>query len=198
MDIILSSRNTSKIAQIQPIFSGLPVRILSLSEAGIKGEAVEDGETLADNALRKALFAWGQTKQWSMADDTGLFIDVLDGQPGIHAARWAGEGKSTEDIMRFTLEQLKGVPRDRRLAAFRTVAALATPEGDTYFFEGEVRGILLESPRVPLQPKMPYSGLFQPEGETKVWAEMSVEEENAISHRGKAFRKVYDFLKRRL
>ena len=94
IDIILSSRNPSKVNQIKPVFVGLPVNILSLEEASILGEAIEDGTTLEENALKKACFAWEQSKKWSIADDTGFFIDALQGGPGIHAARWAGDGLS--------------------------------------------------------------------------------------------------------
>ena len=97
--------------------------------------------------------------------------------------------------MNYTLNRLKGVLPENRGAVFETVAALVSPSGKEWVFSGQLRGTLLESPRVPCQPDMPYSALFQPEGQKKVWAEMSVEEENNISHRGKAFAKVRSFLK---
>lgn len=196
--IILSSRNPSKIAQIKPFFEDLPVVLRSLDEAGIAGDAIENGDTLEENALKKVLFARAQTTDWVVADDTGLFIDALDGKPGVHSARWAGPDATTEDILAFVLAQLKDIPLDQRTATFRTVAIVLDPTGATYAFEGVVPGILLTEPRVPPQPKMPYSAIFQPLGRTKTWAEMTVEEENAISHRGAAFRKVREFFLRTL
>lgn len=193
MEIILSSSNPSKIVQIRPFFNGLPVTLLTLREAGIDGDAVEDGATLEENALKKAHFAWQAKGGWTLADDTGLFIDALDGRPGIHAARWAGE-VPTDAITSYTLEQLAGVPLEKRTATFETVAALVDPMGHHYVFSGKIRGHLRFMPLVPPQPKMPYSGLFVPEGETRAWAQMTTEEENAISHRGKAFRQVCRFL----
>lgn len=194
MEIILSTRNPSKVEQIRAIFSDLPIQVHSLEEAHIFGEVKEDGETLEENAYKKALFAWEASKQWSIADDTGLFIDALKGQPGIHAARWAGENLSTEDIMNFTLNKLNGVIFEERTAYFKTVVCVITPEGSTHFFTGEIRGTVLPKPRTACQPKMPYSAIFQPKGSEKTWSEMSVKEENEISHRGQAFKKVHSFL----
>ncbi len=199
IDIILSTRNQSKAEQIKAVFGGLPVQILTLEDAGVSGEAVEDGATLKENALKKAFFAWEQTKKWSIADDTGIFIDALNGEPGIHSARWAGEKATTEEIMNFTLEKLKDVPLENRTAAFKTVALVVDPFGSEAFsFTGVVKGRILFEPRTACQPKMPYSAIFKPDAHTKVWAEMTVEEENVISHRGQAFRHVRDFLSQRL
>lgn len=197
-EIILSTRNPSKTEQIKTIFNGLPVRILTPEEAGVTGDAVEDGKTLEENALKKAHFVWGHTKRWCLADDTGLFIDALGGRPGIHSARWAGADATTEQIMRFTLEKLKDVAPPNRTATFQTVAVLIAPDGTPSTFTGAVKGVLLTKPRVPFQPKMPYSSLFVPDGQPKVWAEMKVDEENEVSHRGKAFRQVKEFIKREL
>lgn len=198
IDIILSTRNPSKAEQIKLVFGSLPMRILTLEDASVLGEAVEDGATLEENATKKALFAWEHTKKWSIADDTGIFIDALNGQPGIYSARWAGESATTEDIMHFTLEQLKGVTPENRTATFKTVAAVVAPDGAQLVFVGEAKGTILVEPRVDFQPKMPYSGIFVPDGQPKVWAEMSVEEENVISHRGKAFRQVRNFFEEAL
>lgn len=195
MDIILSTRNPSKAEQIRAVFAEVPIAVLTLSDVGIPGEAIEDGTTLEENALKKALFAH-RPGAWSMADDTGLFIDALGGQPGIYASRWAGDTASTDEIMQYTIRKLEGVTD--RSATFRTVVALVSPNGEQSIFSGEVQGQLLGTPRVKPQPKMPYSPLFTPDGSDKVWAEMTVEEENAISHRGKAFRLVKEYLLERL
>ena len=198
MRIILSTHNKSKAEQIKASLAGLPVEVLTLDEIGESESAIEDGTTLEENVLKKAHFAGGRSNVWGLADDTGLFIDALGGAPGIHAARWAGDSLSTEDIMRFTLKKLEGVPLPERTATFRTVAALVSPEGEEHIFVGEVPGTLLEESRGTMQPNMPYSGLFCPEGYDKVWCEMEVEEENKISHRGRAFKQVRDFLEKLL
>ncbi|MEK7465435.1 MAG: non-canonical purine NTP pyrophosphatase [Patescibacteria group bacterium] len=198
MSIILATRNPSKAEQIRGIFEALPVEILTLTEAGIEGGAVENGATLFANALKKATYARdhikGDMRSWVIADDTGLFIPALGGAPGVHSARWAGENAETHDITLFTLEKLKGIV-DRR-ATFETAVVVFAPDGSTHFFEGSLEGWILEEERVPPQPKMPYSGIFLPANGARVLAEMSVEEENLISHRGIAFRMALDFLER--
>lgn len=198
MEIILSTRNQSKLQQIRNVLAGLDLSVLSLEEAGIEGEVVEDGNTLEENAFKKALFATRQSGKWAIADDTGLFIDAWGGEPGIHAARWAGDGLSTEEIMLRTLQRLEGVPLEGRTASFKTCAVITSPdEKESCFFTGTVRGTILTTPRTACQPNMPYSAIFVPDGQDKTWAEMSVEEENAISHRGKAFRQVRQFFAER-
>jgi XTP/dITP diphosphohydrolase len=193
MEIILSTKNRSKIDQIKALLNELDIQVLSLSEAGIEGEAVEDGTTLEENAFKKASFANKQTGKWAIADDTGLFIDALDGKPGIHAARWAGDDLTTEQIRDFTLKKLKDVKEENRTATFTTVAVIISPKGEKTVFNGSVKGKILSTPRTECQPNMPYSALFVPDGQNKVWAEMDVDEENRISHRGQAFRQVRDF-----
>jgi len=194
MKIVLSTRNPSKAEQIKAIFAGSSIQVLTLNETSIEGDAVEDGKTLQENALKKALFINEHLhpKTWVMADDTGLFIQALNGVPGVKSARWAGETATTEQITQYTLKQLEGA--NDRSAIFETVVAVVSPEGQQYFFSGKVHGKILESPRVPAQPKMPYSPIFVPNGTNLVWAEMTVEQENNISHRGKAFRQTREFL----
>lgn len=194
MKIILSTRNPSKATQIREIFPGPKFQILTLSDVDINGEAVENGATLKENARIKAFFAYEEIgkKEWVMADDTGLFISHLNGEPGVRSARWAGENASTEEITAFTLKKLEGALD--RTATFETVVALISPGGRVYSFSGKVQGVILEAPKTKPQPKMPYSSIFVPNGTDKVWAEMTTEEENRLSHRGFAFRQVKSFL----
>lgn len=198
MNIILSTGNPTKAEQIKAMFTGSKIFIQTLTDVGIKGEALEDGTTLHENALKKARFAYENSgsKNWTMADDTGFFIDHLGGIPGVNAANWAGKTATTDEITRFTLKQLEGATD--RSATFETVVAIVTPDGNEHFFSGKIRGHILEVPRTPPQPRMPYSPIFVPVGSNKVWAEMTVEEENEISHRGKAFRQAREFLERTL
>ena len=196
MDIVLSTRNPSKAMQIQLIFSGTPVNVKTLDEANIVGEAVEDGTTLRENALKKASYAFSRVPAftWTLAEDTGLFIRALGGEPGIKAARWAGEKASAEKIIRHTLQRLDGIAD--RSATFETVVALIEPDGKQFTFSSSVHGTILTEPRVPPLPGMPYTALFLPDGHDQVFAEMSTSQMNAISHRGKAFDQVRYFLAR--
>ncbi len=199
MKIILATQNTSKARQIGEIFKGSPIEVVSMEEAGISPPAsnIETGATLVENALIKAKFAQaGASGYWTMADDTGIFIHALDGFPGVHSARWAGEGTATEDIMHGILDKMKGVTD--RSATFRTSVVVLGPDGQSHIFQGERPGQVLEEPRCAPQPMMPYSSIFLPDGAEKVWAEMKTEEENEGSHRGKAFRAALEFLKTQL
>lgn len=194
MDIIFSTRNPSKLFQITDIFKDSYIHIVSLREAGIEGEVIEDGVTLEENALKKARFAHSKAHAptWTMADDSGLFINALGGAPGIYSARWAGEYATTEEIASYTLKKLEGVTD--RSAHFETSVALISPGGEESFFTGKVDGVILESPRALPHKKMPYSHLFVPKGDTRSWAEMPVGDQNLISHRGQAFQLVKEFL----
>ncbi len=196
MQIILSTRNPSKAEQIKAIFIDSPITVLTLADAGIEGEGIEDGTTLQENALKKAMFVYDRSnpKAWAMADDTGIFIDVLNGLPGVNTAHWNGGAKTTEEMTQYVLKQLEGI--SDRSATFETVVAVISPQGDHRFFSGKVCGKLLEAPRGSAQPKMPYAPIFIPNENDLTWAEMTIEQENKISHRGKAFRQAREFLEK--
>lgn len=196
MNIILATRNPSKAEQIRKIFEHSDIKILSLDEANISGEAVEDGLTLQDNALKKARYAsqYAPSPAWTMADDSGIFINALNGEPGVESANWAPKQLTTDEATEWLVERLQGITD--RSATFKTIVAVISPEGKEYLFNGTVDGNLLETIRTAPQAKMPYSALFVPDGETKVWAEMTTDYENNISHRGKAFRHVREFLEK--
>lgn len=196
MRIILSTRNQTKAEQIKVLLRSLSTPVVTLEEAGIEGEAVEDGSTLEENATKKALFAWENRREWVIAEDTGLFIDALDGKPGVYPARWAGEHKTWDEIRDFTLEQLSGVPDHLRTAVFRTSVAVVSPIGGIEIFTGETKGVILSHARCATQPHMPYSAIYLPDGSDKVWAEMTIQETNDISHRGKAMREAAVFLRK--
>ena len=198
MKIVLSTRNPSKAEQIKAVFEGSSISIITLDDVGIKGQGIEDGKTLQENSLKKAMFVHKQKPNfWAMADDTGIFIDALDGRPGVHTADWPAwrdKNKEITEITQWILEQIKDVKN--RTATFKTVVAVVAPTGKEYFFEEKVCGNLLEIPRPATQPNMPYASIFMPDGTDKVWAEMTVQEENKISHRGKAFRQARELLEK--
>lgn len=194
MKIILATNNQSKAKQIRQIFEGSGLSLLTPKEFGITGEAIEDGDTLEDNALKKCIYVWQRfvAKPWVIADDTGIFTTTEPEWPGVKSARWAGD-VSAEEIMHQFLEKMSRW-HDRR-ATFKTAVVLVSPDQKYYVFSGECPGIVLKTPQGKLQPQMPYSSIFKPNASDKVWGQMEVPEENAISHRGIAFRKALDFLK---
>ncbi len=191
MQVVLATENPSKKQQITQVFAGSTIRLVSPSEVGVLGAAVEDGNTLFENAQKKARYAH-RSGMWCMADDTGIFIDALDGEPGVHTARWLSAQARTKETMEYCLHRMRN--HTNRNAVFRTVVVLVDPEGNERCFAGHMRGTLLTAPRVEPQPKMPFSPLFVPDGYSATWAEMSVADENKISHRGQAFRAVREYV----
>ncbi len=195
MRIILATNNKGKVAQIMPIFAGSGIELVTQREAGIEGEAVEDGGTLEANSYKKAHYAWNcQYGRSVVSEDTGLFIDALGGKPGVDTAYWAGTGKTDEEVIAFALDALRGVQDEKRTAVFRTVATFIGPHGQLEQFEGRLSGSLLTEPKGVHTPKLPFSSLFVPNGMYKTLAQMPLEQENLISHRGLAFAKVRHYL----
>ncbi|MBU1178369.1 RdgB/HAM1 family non-canonical purine NTP pyrophosphatase [Patescibacteria group bacterium] len=195
MKIILATHNSSKVKEISQLMSELDLEIVSLDDIGITEDVVEDGDTFAANALKKARFAADQVSEWVMADDSGMCIDALDGQPGIHSARWAGDDVSDRAKAEFTLVKMENVPVGERGASFNTVAALIAPDGSEHLFEGILRGEIMTELRGPIRPHLPYDCLFKPEGYDQTYAQMSPDEKCRISHRGIAFNKLKKYLR---
>ena len=187
--LLIASHNKGKVREIGELLKPFGLDVISASDLNIE-ESEETEDTFEGNALLKAVYCTKHSNLPSLADDSGLVVPALGGAPGIYSARWAGPGLSTDQIMNYTLDKLKEIPANRRGASFRTCACVVSPEGDDWFFNGSVKGVILTEPRTKCQPNMPYSAIFLPNGQDRVFAEMSVEEENAISQRGKAFRQV--------
>lgn len=195
MRVILATNNKGKVEQIMPIFAESGIELITQRDAGIEGEALENGKTLEENSYKKAHYAWGsQYGRCVVSEDTGLFIDALGGKPGVDTAYWAGHNKTDEEVLAFALEALKGVADEKRTATFRTVATVIGPHGQLEQFEGRLSGFLLREPKGVHTPKLPFSSLFVPNGMYKALAQMPLEQENLISHRGLALAKVRYYL----
>ncbi len=164
-------------------------KVLSLKDVDIQTEIPETGDTLEANALEKARFIYDRVKLPCFSDDTGLEIDALQGRPGVYSARYAGPNCSPDDNMEKVLGEMQKATQ--RAARFRTVIALIEDEKET-LFEGAVNGAILTEKQG--EKGFGYDPIFQPEGETQSFAEMSAEAKNAISHRGRATRKLAEFL----
>ncbi len=194
MKLIFATHNEGKVKEMRQILAGLDAEIMSAEEAGVHEDVEEDGVTFAENALKKARFAAQKTREWAIADDSGICIEALNGNPGVQSARWAGEGADGSAIVKKTLEKMKDVPQESRGAYFESCAALVSPDGSEWTFSGRCPGKIIMTPRGTAHPKLPYDVLFVPEGKTKTFAEIEDEEKNSLSHRGTAFRKLKDFL----
>lgn len=189
--IIFATNNAHKVEEVQAVL-GDAFHLRTLAECGITEEIPETAATLEGNALQKARFVHERTGADCFADDTGLEVDALCGAPGVHSARYATDGHDFAANNRLLLHNLEGVG-DRR-AHFRTVIALIL-DGREYLFEGRVDGHIAEVEAGC--GGFGYDPLFVPEGFERSFAEMSAEQKNAISHRGRAVRKLVEFLQNR-
>ncbi|ACZ38732.1 RdgB/HAM1 family non-canonical purine NTP pyrophosphatase [Sphaerobacter thermophilus] len=182
--VVLASNNPGKVDELRRL---LPewVRILTASDAGVTLPE-ETGTTFAANALLKARAAVQQTGHIALADDSGLEVDALGGEPGVRSARYAGEPTDDAANNALLLERLRAVPSAERTARFRSAVAIVTPEGREHVAEGTVEGVILEQPRG--SGGFGYDPLFQPAGSDRTMAELATDEKNRISHRGRAFR----------
>lgn len=186
---VLATANPDKAQEIRAILDGLDVTLIP--RPNDVPEVIEDGETLEDNALLKARALCEATGMAAIADDTGLFVDALEGAPGVYSARYAGEDATYADNCAKMLRELTGVSSEQRTARFRTVAAVAYPDGSWFVVDGEVAGHIAETPRG--ENGFGYDPIFLPEGgKGRSMAELSPEEKHALSHRGNAFRALAD------
>ena len=167
---------------------GLPVQPATLKDFPHVPEAIEDGHTLEENAAKKAVTCAISSGLWSLADDTGLEVEVLQGAPGVYSARYAGPRGNYKANNRKLLEELRGLPSNERRAVFRCVMALASPEGQVTLEEGRLDGFIAEKPRG--KNGFGYDPLFIVESRGKTLAELSPEEKNDLSHRANALRRM--------
>jgi XTP/dITP diphosphohydrolase len=182
IQLVCASANPDKVVEIQRLLDGA---VELLPRPDHVADVVEDADTLLGNARLKAMALCSATGMAAVADDTGLEVEVLDGAPGVYAARYAGEGCSYADNRSKLLAELAGVS-DRR-AAFKTVAIVVWPDGSELHVEGVCPGVITTEERGEIG--FGYDSVFQPdEGDGATFAEMGIEAKNAISHRGRAFR----------
>jgi XTP/dITP diphosphohydrolase len=188
LKVVLATRNRHKVAELHRILSAYDVELLSLDDVGVTDEVAETGATFAENALLKARAAAAASGLVAIADDSGITVDALNGMPGVLSVYWAGRARDDAANLRLVLEQIEDVPDARRGAAFVCAAAAVAPDGRELVVEGRLVGSLLRAPRG--DAGFGYDPIFVPAGETRTTAEMTPEEKDAISHRGRAFREL--------
>jgi XTP/dITP diphosphohydrolase len=188
MTLVFASNNQHKVREINSILDN-NITLLSLSDINISEDIPEDEPLIEENALFKARYVYNATGLNVFADDTGLEIEALNGLPGVHSARFAGESKDSLANIEKVLSLLAG--KENRKARFRTVIALIF-EKKEYLFEDIVSGTLINEKRG--NEGFGYDPIFIPEGKTQTFAEMTLSEKNKISHRAKAFEKLKEFL----
>lgn len=187
--ILFATANPHKAQEVQQILgSGFSIELPS--EHGLIEDIPENEPTLEGNALAKANYVFDRLRMPCFADDTGLEVEALDGAPGVHSARYAGESKDARANMEKLLDALKG--RSNRKARFRTVIAWIGEGGESLLFEGIVNGTIAQEPKG--DGGFGYDPIFIPEGDSLCFAEMTAAQKNGLSHRARAMQKLIDFL----
>jgi XTP/dITP diphosphohydrolase len=182
--LLLATTNRHKLDEFYTIFSDLPLTLQSLREVQIDTDVEETGQTFAENAELKARFYAQASGILSLADDSGLEIDALGGAPGVYSARFAGRETSYEERFRLILEQMRGLIGEQRRARFRCAIAMAEPGGQFRIVEGLIEGIVANSPRGT--HGFGYDPIFLLPELGRTFAELTSEQKNRISHRGRA------------
>lgn len=195
-ELVLATRNRHKAQELASLLSDLGISIRTMDAFPQVPDVIEDGKTCEANAIKKARAVSRATGLLAVADDTGLEVDALGGQPGVYAARYAGQHVTYEDNWRKLLRELSGVPHDRRTARFITVAAIASPSGEVQVAEGQLQGVITKEPAGA--QGFGYDPVFFVPELGKTLAELSPDEKNRISHRAKAFAQVREILGRQI
>ena len=189
--LVFATNNDHKLSELRSIL-GDSYRVLGLKDIGCTDEIVEDGKSMHENAAIKARYIRDRYGYDCLADDTGLLVDALDGAPGVHTARYAGDGHDSSANMRLLLHNLHDISdMDRRSARFMTVIAL-TDGDDILYFEGKAEGHIALAPRG--DKGFGYDPVFIPQGSGLTFAEMDSDMKNSISHRGNAVRNLINYL----
>ncbi|HMQ67644.1 MAG TPA: RdgB/HAM1 family non-canonical purine NTP pyrophosphatase [Ignavibacteria bacterium] len=193
--ILMATNNKNKLKEIRSVLSSLKtISVYSLNDFGITAEIAEDGKTLEDNALLKAEYVFRLLDIPAISDDTGLFVDALNGEPGIYSARYAGENASYSDNCKKLLSNLKSVRSEDRKARFESVICLYTGIDEYKFFKGICKGKIIENEKGT--NGFGYDPVFVPDGMSGTFAELSAEEKNLISHRALALRSFREFIEK--
>ena len=192
--LLLATNNQAKVREYKSLLRNLPFELITLAEEGITTVVDEVGESLEENARLKARALATESQLLALADDSGLEVDALGGEPGRLSARYAGEGASDRDRVNYLLSRLKDVPWQKRSARFRCVIAIATPDGEVEFCSGECQGVITFEPRG--EEGFGYDPVFYLPDSDKTMAELPLETKNQVSHRGQAAREACRVLQR--
>ena len=182
--LLLATRNRAKVREYSRLLRGIPYTIISLQDVGIDEEVEETGDTFEENAVLKAKTYAKLSGLVTMADDSGLEVDALGGAPGVLSARYAGDGATDEERIAFLLANMADIAWQNREARFRCVIAISSPDGDVELCQGTCPGVITFEPRG--ENGFGYDPVFYLPDRDCTMAELSLEEKNEISHRGRA------------
>lgn len=195
-ELLIATTNSGKLLEYGAIFKefGLAIKTVSLEDLKINQETEETGQTFKENAIEKARFYYDLSGLATLADDAGLEIDYLNGEPGVRSRRWPGYEATDKELIQIALEKLRGIPESQRTAQLRAVVALIFPGHDKiYTFEGVLRGRIAENPITQKIAGYPFRSIFIPEGEERRLGQMSL-----IAHRKQAVEKTLPIIKKYL
>ena len=190
--LVVATKNPGKIQELRALLADKGWEILPMDAFPSMPPVEEDGKTFVENALKKARSVAYFTGLTALADDSGLEVDALGGEPGVHSARFGGEGLRDEERNALLLKRLKGVPPEERGARFRCAMALVTPRGEEYVVEGVCEGFIAQEPKG--EGGFGYDPVFYLPSRGKTMAQLTAEEKNSISHRAKALEKMAGIL----
>lgn len=194
--LVIATSNPGKFREIMEVMHDVPCEVVSSGELGLRNDLEEDGETYRENALKKVRHYQRQTGFLTLAEDSGIVVDALAGELGVKTRRWgAGESATDEEWIDYFLKRLEKVADAERTARFVCCAALMDEQGDARFFVGETEGVITRALEAPLYKGLPISSCFRPHGFEKVYAALTVEEKNRVSHRGKAMHAVREAIR---
>ena len=192
--LLLATTNRGKVREYRHLLGGLPFELVIPNEVGIEIAVEENYPSYEENARMKATAYAGASRIITLADDSGVEVDALDGEPGIRSARAAGEEASDKDRIEHLLSRLKDVPWEKRTARFKCVIAIAAPEGRVDLCQGECQGLIAFEPEG--ESGFGYDPVFYLPELGKTMAELPLDIKNQISHRGRAAREAYKVLER--
>lgn len=199
MQLLIATKNKGKLGEIMEVIQDLPIQFLSLADVGLDDEVEEHGTTHEENAILKAQHFFKKTGIPTLGEDSGVYVDAFPNELGVYTRRFRGMERATDDewITKFLLE-MEHVPEKDRGAGFVCVAAIILDEESfkhPHIFRGETRGKITHKLEAPIKPGIPLSSCFLPDSQKLVYAALSREEKNMISHRGKALHAAKEFLK---
>jgi XTP/dITP diphosphohydrolase len=199
--LLIGTGNPGKFMEIREILEDLPIEMVTIDEVGLSGDVDETGETHEANALLKARHFFHKTGMPTLAEDSGIIVDALGEELGVHTRRWgAGHDATDEEWIAFFLERMKEFPAEARTARFVCHAALILPRegvkgGEEHVFDGESSGMLTTELEAPIKAGLPLSSVFKPTGYDRVYAGLTAGEKAEISHRAQAVGQVKEFLR---
>ncbi len=196
MKLVLASKNKDKIQEIKSLLQGLHIEILTFKDFDSFPETIEDQQTLEANAEKKSRAIWKKFHLPTLADDTGLFVDALNGKPGVYSSRFAGENATYKQNRQKLLYMLKDIPPKKRTATFRTVIVFIDKKGSKFVVNGECKGYIGFEERG--KNGFGYDSIFYYDNVNKSFAELSSEEKNKVSHRGIALIKIRAIIKEKI